>query len=107
MFMLQRGLFLLVSGVAAYYITDNIWWAFYFIGMNALLFSFFHNGAMYTERHLMDKKARPRLGKWIYPKQWWDQSTTSTAVLTKLMGPVSRTIQMVIGLAGYILYTFL
>ena len=105
LFMLQRGSVLIVSGIASYYITGSIWWAFHIFIMNALLFSFFHNGMMYTERHLMDKAARPRKGKWIYPKQWFDQSTTSTAFFTKLMGPISRTVQAVIGLGGYIIYT--
>lgn len=107
LFMLQRGLFLLVIGITFYYITDNIWWALYFIGMNSLIFSFFHNGSLYTERHQMDKKVHPMKGKWVYPKKWWDQSTTSTAVLTKFMNPISRTIQMIIGLIGYMIYTIL
>lgn len=108
MFMFQRSLTLLSTGMASFYISDNIWLGIYITVLNMLLFSFFHNGAMYLERKNMSREANPTDStKWIYPKGWWDQSKTSTAKLTKFMSPVSRTIQASIGVVGYIVYLFL
>ena len=67
---------------------------------NALVFSFFHNGTMYLTRNELSKKLNP--DNIIYPKGWFDQSTTSQAKLTFLMGPISRTIQFFLGIIIYI-----
>jgi len=108
LFMVQRGLVLVVSAITSYYISGNIWLTLYIFIMNCLVFSFFHNGMMYRERNEMSRIASPiDSTKWVYAKRWWDQSSTSTAKLTKFMTPNSRTIQMVIGVIGYIIYPFL
>jgi len=99
MFVLQRGLVFIMGGITLYYISNNFLLTSYILVMNMLLFSFFHNGAMYTERNNMSNTT--------YTKRWFDQSSTSTAMMTEFMSPVSRTIQAVIGLIGYIVYPFL
>jgi hypothetical protein len=66
-----------------------------------LMFSFIHNGIIYYYRNLIDKKLGKK--KPIYDKKWFDQSTTSTAILTKYMTPVNRTIFFLIGLIFNIL----
>ena len=102
MFAIQRGLVLGSMLLASIYILDNVWLGLYLFLMNALIFSFFHNGMMYLERHNMSKTANPTDStKWIYTRGWFDQSTTSTAMTTKLMTPVSRTIQAILGIIGY------
>lgn len=108
LFMIQRGLVLIVSGIAAYYISESIWLALYIFVMNCLVFSFFHNGMMYRERNEMTRIVNPdKPNMWVYRKRWWDQSGSSTAKLTKFMTPTSRTIQAAIGVIGYIVYPFL
>lgn len=108
LFMLQRGLVLILISIVVHLITGNLLWVLYFITMNSLIFSFFHNGSMYNERYLMSKKVNPdKPSLWVYNKRWWAQSTTSTAVLTKFMAPISRTIQASIGIIGYIIYPFI
>lgn len=54
-----------------------------------LVFPFFHNGIYYTERNHFDKS--------IYHKKWFAQSTTSTALTTKIFTPVVRTILAIAG----------
>jgi len=108
LFMLQRGLVLLLGSILVFYITSSVWLSLYILTMNSLIFSFFHNGMMYTERNKMSKMVYPEdSNKWVYSKKWYSQSNTSTARLTKIMTPTSRTIQMFIGLIGYIFYFFL
>ena len=105
LFSFQRGLMLAALAVASYQILDNIYLVGYLFIMNALIFSFFHNGAMYAERYNMSMISHPiDSTKWIYKKGWWAQSTTSTAWSTKLMTPISRTIQAIIGVSGYFLF---
>lgn len=55
-----------------------------------LSFSFFHNGAYYTTRHILNKKTYNYDN--LYKKKWFAQSTTSTSVFTKYMTPLVRTI---------------
>lgn len=103
LFAFQRLLVLVIMMIATVSILDNIWLTLYLFLMNCLVFSFFHNGMMYLERHEMTIHAHPiDESKWIYRKGWWDQSTTSTAWSTKLMTPISRTIQAIIGILGYL-----
>jgi len=103
LFTIQRGLMLLTLALTSYLILDNIWLAGYLLIMNSFIFSFWHNGSMYLERFKMSKMLSPNNPKaWIYEKGWWAQSTTSTAWTTKLMGPKSRTIQLIIGIIGYL-----
>ena len=61
------------------------------------MFPFFHDGAYYARRHYYNPK--------IYPKRFWDQSTTSTAVLTKFFTPLVRTLCAVAGISIYIYIT--
>lgn len=82
-----------------------------------LMFSFLHNGAYYTTRNRLSeffvresigdmdillRKISPyyenMLNMIVYPKKWWDQSTTSTAWWTKHMTPRNRTTLFIIGL---------
>lgn len=104
LFMFQRGLVLLIGAIASFYITESIWWSLFIMVMNMLVFSFFHNGMMYTERYNMSKMVSKEP---IYPKKWFDQSLTSQAKLTKFMTPISRTIQALLGIGGYIVYIIL
>lgn len=107
LFATQRALVLGLLFIASFYILNNLWLSIYLMFMNTLIFSFFHNGMMYLERKNMSKIASPiNSYNWIYERGWWDQSTTSTAISTKLMTPISRTIQMIIGILGYILLGF-
>ena len=39
-----------------------------------------------------------------YPKKWFDQSNQSTSWMTKFNGPISRTIQFVVGILTIIIY---
>jgi hypothetical protein len=107
LFALQRGAVLLILAIATYYIWDSFWLSGYTFIMNCLIFSFFHNGMMYHQRYKMSIKMAPSDPSWwVYKKGWWDQSTTSTAWSTKFMTPISRTIQAVLGIIGYILIFF-
>lgn len=95
----QRGIILILIGIILYF---NLgWWlVLNTIGM-ALIFSFFHNGSYYHTRNRLDEK--------IYTLKWMDQSTTSTAKMTKIMTFRNRTIFMVIGVLlqfGYLLSRF-
>jgi len=108
LFTIQRGLVLLLISITIFYICESIWLTLYLFIMNALIFSFFHNGMMYRERNQMTKITHPNNSdKWVYRYGWLDQSTTSTAKLTKIMTPANRTIQMIMGVVGYITYHFL
>lgn len=58
------------------------------------MFPFFHDGQYYTTRNLLNRN--------IYKRKWFDQSRTSTAILTKIFTPVVRIICAVAGIAGLI-----
>ena len=92
-FTLQRGILLFTLMFFMWVTLSSTVGVLIFLA-NALLFSFFHNGMMYLFRNKLDSK--------VYPKKWFDQSTTSTAKTTKFMTPVSRTIQAILGLGIYI-----
>jgi hypothetical protein len=97
-FALQRGLVLLIIGGLLYY-TIGIYSLTSIIDM-ALIFSFFHNGTYYYTRNKLDNN--------LYQLKWKDQSTTSTAKLTKIMTYRNRTIFMVLGvLLEVFIYIFL
>jgi len=57
---------------------------------------FLHNGMYYTARYFMS-------GRKIYKKLWFDQSTTSTAHLTKFLTPGVRMFLFGCGLLMYII----
>jgi hypothetical protein len=56
------------------------------------MFPFLHDGAYYTTRNYLDKT--------VYPKRFFDESTTSTAKLTRVFTPVVR---VLCALAGIIM----
>lgn len=65
-----------------------------------LVFSFFHNGSYYYTRNKLDNN--------VYQLRWKDQSTTSTAKMTKIMTYRNRTLFMLIGLVTEVfIYIFL
>ena len=105
LFVIQRGIVLISVGIVSYLVTDSILWSGYLLIMNSLLFTFFHNGSMYLERLMMSMRSNPNdSNKWIYKDGWWSQSSTSVAVTTRFMTPISRSIQMLLGIIGYISY---
>ena len=57
---------------------------------------FFHDGFYYWGRHRLDNS--------IYKKGFWDQSTTSTALLTKFCTPTLRTIYFLTSLIIFIIF---
>lgn len=59
------------------------------------VFPFVHDGAYYSMRE--------KLVSGTYPKKWFDQSNTSTALLTKFFNPTVRTIFFIVGI-GYIIF---
>ena len=93
----QRAIILILIGVILY-ININWWSVLNIIGMS-LIFSFFHNGSYYYTRNKLDHK--------LYPLKWMDQSTTSTAKMTKIMTFRNRTIFMFIGVLLQLVYTYL
>jgi len=58
------------------------------------VFPFLHDGMYYTTRYYMNKN--------IYKKTFFDQSETSTAVLTKYFTPYVRLILFIIGVLLWI-----
>lgn len=67
-----------------------VWLPFILYGLSlALIQPFFHNGMYYSLRNKIDN---------TYPKGWSDQSTTSTAVMTKFLTYRNRIILLVLGL---------
>lgn len=97
-FSLQRGLVLSIMCGLMFYTFG--WYSVINTVSMMLMFSFFHNGSYYCTRHKLDDK--------LYPKEWRDQSTTSTAKMTKIMTYRNRTIFMLIGLTAQIFtYIFL
>ena len=65
------------------------WVAFLYGSMHP----FIHDGFYYTFRHKIDR---------VYPKKFFAQSKTSTAILTRFMTPVVRTLLFVVSLTLYI-----
>lgn len=86
MFMVTRAIFLFVASGLVWQVLVSF----------ILMFSFIHNGAYYTTRNILNKD--------LYKKKWFDQSTTSTAFLTKFNGPISRSIQFVLGFILFLLF---
>lgn len=88
LFALQRGLMLLSTFGFMYY-TIGLAQGIISSLCLMLIFSFFHNGMYYLVRN--------KLNKSIYPLRWMDQSTESTAKMTKIMTYKNRTIFMILG----------
>ena len=56
-------------------------------------FPFVHDGMYYTQRDILENNR--------YPLRWFDQSTTSTAIWTKVFTPIVRTSLFVAACAVY------
>lgn len=56
----------------------------------ALMFSYFHNGEYYRTRNSLDKN--------VYPKGWFDSSTTSESIVELNVG--ARTFLAIVGFIG-------
>lgn len=63
--------------------------------ISAIAFPFIHDGKYYTERNLISG---------AYPKKWFAQSKTSTALMTKIFTPIVRACAFVVSVIGLILY---
>lgn len=63
------------------------------------IFPFTHDGSYYRKRN--------RLNANLYPKRWFAQSTTSTALLTKFETPIARTVFAIIGFSWFIVSFFI
>lgn len=87
-FSLQRGIVLLLAGWGLFLTMG--WISVISIISMMLIFSFFHNGTYYKTRNKLDDR--------LYPNGWSDQSTTSTAKMTKIMTYRNRTVFMIIGI---------
>jgi hypothetical protein len=93
-FALQRGLVILMTGL----LIDI------FLAMSLMLtFSFIHNGFYYLGRGFISKSTGE---KNPYPKGFFSQSTTSTAITTKIFTPTIRTISFILGIISLFLFTF-
>jgi hypothetical protein len=84
-----HALFLVQRIIVAYCLSFNSA-ALLSLLIMALTFSFIHNGSYYTTRYFLSNKQ-------IYKKTWFDQSKSSTSVLTDVMTPVWRSIFFLIG----------
>jgi hypothetical protein len=93
MFTVQRAFVLAMACIACYHDwLDTVLLAFACMGC----FPFMHDGMYYLTRNKLDG---------IYPKKWFDQSETSTALTDKygLVNPVPRTIYFVLSV-GIVVY---
>ena len=100
-FTVQRGVVLLVLFFSLTLIL-NIVGATLILIANSLIFSFIHNGMMYSTRNKLTIKMYPNdKTKWIYPNTWLAMSSTSTAKLTKIMTPLTRIILFLLGVSCY------
>lgn len=96
-FSIQRGIVLVLIGLLLFNTIG--WYSILSVVSMMLVFSFFHNGTYYITRNKLDNN--------LYKLGWRDQSTTSTAKMTKIMTYRNRTIFMIVGiLAEVFIYLF-
>ncbi len=88
-FSAQRGIVLLILMVLILVLFNPLL-AILNLVSNMLIFSYFHNGAMYITRNKLDE--------FVYPLGWRDQSTTSTAKMTSIFTYRNRTICAIVGI---------
>ena len=95
LFTLQRGTVVAMIAFLMLACGINILDCVIFVICMCATFPFIHDGEYYITRGKLDG---------IYPKGWFDQSTTSTAKADKfnIFNPVSRTIFFGIGIAGFV-----
>lgn len=89
-FLFQRFLVFLLLTFCFIYTNPVLFKTIFYCFGIVLISPFFHNGTYYQMRHYIDKE--------VYSKGWFDQSTTSTAFMTKLEKPIFRLIGFLIGL---------
>jgi len=88
-------IYALLRGILLGVIMYGLWWDFpawqcsVFAVSCFFTFSFWHNGFYYKTRNKLDKN--------VYPRGWWDDSDTSTALVNISSG--FRTAMLVIGIA--------
>lgn len=71
-FTIERAIIGLSHTVIYFKMVDNNLYHDFAFGLSLMLiFSWFHNGMYLSTRNFLDKK--------VYPKKWFDDSTTSTA----------------------------
>lgn len=88
----QRGLMFLIFLLAAYfdYSPKTIW---LILTYSILSYPYFHDGAYYWFRNVIDNK--------VYPRRWKDNSTTSTAIIE--INYKTRVIFLILGLISLLL----
>lgn len=96
-FAAERSIFLIVAALTLVQ-NYSMWMSSSMILSMMCIFPFLHDGMYYRYRNVLDKR--------LYSKRWWDQSTTSTAVLTRFFNPLSRTLFFVIGTIAYVILIF-
>jgi hypothetical protein len=92
--------------IAAYLIFDNILpvcgfkYSLWFIFALACIYSFFHNGLLYTLRNILTPE--------IYGKRWWDNKVKGTDRHKAIweLNVYTRTIMFIFGIAIIIYITF-
>lgn len=91
LFSVQR--FIILSLIfCMYYILNSALSTGVFIFSLILIFSWIHNGVYYFTRHKLDNS--------VYPKGWFDTSTTSEAKLE--FNFISRTFMFITGIIGIV-----
>jgi len=85
-FSTQRGIVLILIGLLLFNYFK--WISILYVLSLMLIFSFFHNGMYYKFRNKLNGS---------YKLGWKDQSTTSTAKMTKIMTYRNRTLFMILG----------
>lgn len=98
--------YLLERCLVTYLIFDNVlpicgfWYSLLFIFALACMYSFFHNGLLYTLRNVLTPD--------IYKKRWWDDKAKGTDRNKAIweLNVYVRTIMFIFGviLIGYIIY---
>lgn len=71
------------------------------------VFPFIHDGSYYSSRNTFDVAAAPQRSTHLYPERWFAQSTTSTALTTKFLTPVVRTLLAAAGVAFFVVQFFI
>ncbi len=87
---------LMILSLMIYGLKESAWMELCFAVGLVLIFSFFHNGSYYRTRNILDSA--------VYPKRWWDSSSTSKAFLE--FAVKTRLILLGLGIASLTLSYF-